>query len=182
MSETSAPAPSLLGRLAAVWGIIGVIWLLADAVHGVGMVAWEAIQGDPFTPLQWGFAALWVGFMAYSEGYRGFQSRLAPRVVVRAGVLARDPQPLRVLLAPAFVIGFFAGNRRRLLTSWGITIAIVGVVLVVRQFPQPWRGIIDFGVVVGLGWGIAAVAWFAVQALLGNPPDIDPQMPEAPDQ
>lgn len=182
MPTPDPASPSLYGRSAALWGIVGVLWILLHAIAGVGSYAADALRGDPFTPAQWGFAAVWVGFMAYTEGYRGFQTRLAPRVAVRAVVLARRPTALRACLAPAFVIGFFGGNRRRLITSWGITIAIVAVVLIVRQFPQPWRGIVDGGVVVGLGWGSLSVLWFAVQAALGHPPEVDPQLPDAEDR
>ena len=38
------------------------------------------------------------------------------------------------------------------------------LVFVVHQLGQPWRGILDAGVVVGLTWGSAAVLLFAVRA------------------
>ena len=34
---------------------------------------------------------------------------------------------------------------------------MVIIVVVVHQFPQPWRGIVDAGVVVGLGWGVVCL-------------------------
>ena len=37
---------------------------------------------------------------------------------------------------------------------WIGTTAIVGLVLLVQGFSQPWRGIADAGVVVGLTWGL----------------------------
>lgn len=134
---------------------------------------------EPLTAAQWVFAAVWLVFMGYAEGYRGFQKRFAPRVVARAIALARDPRPLRVLLAPAFCIGYFGARRRRVITAWSITAVIVLIVLGVRQVPQPWRGLVDLGVVVGLGWGLAAVAVFAVRALAGHPPDVSPELPVA---
>jgi hypothetical protein len=174
------PHYSPLGRLAATWGILGVFVILGRAIAKVGVIALEASRGEPFTLAQTAFAVGWVGFMAYSEGYRGFQLRFAPRVVARAAALAREPTLLRSLLAPLFVIGYFAGTRRRLITAWGVTLAIVGVVVVVRDLAQPWRGIVDGGVVVGLGWGTAALAWFSLQALLGRIPLVDPQLPDKP--
>ncbi len=171
----SAPIPTAtpLGRLAAIWGVAGVAAILVHAIAGVGAIAVEALRGPPFTAAQWAFAALWVAFMAYTEGYRGFQLRFSPRTVARARALAQDPRPVRALLAPFFCIGYFAGTRRRLITAWGVTFAIVAVVVVVRGFPQPWRGIVDGGVVIGLGWGPASLLWSA-----WRPDDgMDPQLP-----
>jgi hypothetical protein len=55
---------------------------------------------------------------------------------------------------------------------------IVALVLLVRQLPQPWRGIVDAGVVVGLTWGALAITYFTVRALQGAampvPPDVPP--------
>jgi len=38
-------------------------------------------------------------------------------------------------------------------------------VMAVRLLPQPWRGIVDCGVVAGLVTGIASVLWFWARAL-----------------
>jgi hypothetical protein len=35
-----------------------------------------------------------------------------------------------------------------------LLVTIVTLILAVRLLPQPWRGIVDGGVVVGLGWGV----------------------------
>lgn len=178
MSGPALASPSFVGRFAATWGIVGVVLILGRAIAKVGLIAAEAWGGDPLTGAQWAFAVGWIGFMAYSEGYRGFQQRFAPRVVVRARALAQRPTLLRGLLAPFFVIGYFAGTRRRLITSWGVTVAIVFVVQGVRLLDQPWRGLVDAGVVIGLGWGVAAVLWLSFGALRGRFPDVDPQLPE----
>jgi hypothetical protein len=41
--------------------------------------------------------------------------------------------------------------------AWVGTLAIIILVLLVNQLSQPWRGIIDAGVVVGLTWGLASL-------------------------
>ena len=41
---------------------------------------------------------------------------------------------------------------------------IIGFVLIARQLPQPWRGIVDAGVVVGLGLGIISILYFMISA------------------
>jgi len=33
----------------------------------------------------------------------------------------------------------------------------------VRRLAQPWRGIIDAGVVVGLAWGVGSVVYYALR-------------------
>ena len=42
---------------------------------------------------------------------------------------------------------------------------IVAFVLVIPYLAQPWRGIVDAGVVVGLLWGLITIVVFAFQPL-----------------
>jgi hypothetical protein len=58
--------------------------------------------------------------------------------------------------------------------SWVGTTAIILLVVLVHRLDQPWRGIVDAGVVVGLGWGLisllhATVATFVRAAYLISP-------------
>jgi len=116
--------------------------------------------------------------MGYSEGYRGFQLGFSPRIAARALWLSRNPSLLRGLLAPAFCMGFFGATKRRTLTSWCVLAGIVGIVSLVRLLPQPWRGIVDFGVVVGLTWGLLAMLVFAWQAVSRRDRfAVDPELP-----
>ena len=55
---------------------------------------------------------------------------------------------------------------------------IVLLVVAVRQLPQPWRGIVDLGVVVGLFAGALSIVFFAVQAVGGRLPEIAPDWPD----
>ena len=52
------------------------------------------------------------------------------------------------------------------------------LVALVRRLDQPWRGIIDAGVVVGLAWGLAALWIFTARAFgprgLDHPADVVP--------
>jgi hypothetical protein len=43
---------------------------------------------------------------------------------------------------------------------------------------QPWRGIVDAGVVVGLGIGTASIVWHAVRAMAGTPPPVGADLPD----
>lgn len=165
------------GALGVAWGLFGVSLILGSAIWRLGERAWAAFQ-YPFSTTQWlvliGFAA----FMAVGEGYRGFQKGFSPRVAARTRYLARHPNGLRVLLAPLFCMGYWGATRRRQIVTWCLTLAIIGLVLLFRLLPQPWRGILDFGVVLGLSWGLIALWVYAWQALTRARFDHDPEVAE----
>ncbi len=163
--------------MAFAWGLIGVVALLSQALVRLGVLAWEAIDGGLSTT-QWAVLAGWVAVMAHSEGYRGFHRRFSPRVVARALHLRRHPTPVRVALAPLFCMSLFGASRRGTIVARSVVVGIVTLVLVVRTLDQPWRGIIDAGVVVGLGIGLTSLLGFLVAAALGRPPEIDPDLGE----
>jgi hypothetical protein len=172
----ATPPPSPLGLAGAVLGVAGVLVLLGSAVYRLLPRAIEPISTG-LAPWQWGLYAAIAIFIAYTEGYRAMQLRFGPRVVARAIVLARDPRLWLVLLAPAFAMALLHARRRRLIASWILVVAIVVMVILVQRLDQPYRGMIDGGVVVGLSWGIATILAVSVQALRGRPPAIDPDLP-----
>ncbi len=170
-----------MGRLASAWGIIGVLALLGQALWRLTPMAVEAVAGG-LTTVQWVVLSIWVLLNAHAEGYRGFHCRFSPRVVARAAVLARDPRPAWIVFAPLFCMSLFHASRRGLIVSRILVVAIVLLVIAVRQLDQPWRGIIDAGVVVGLGIGTLSLLYFLVRAGLGHaspmPPDLPPDSPQ----
>lgn len=172
------PEPTRLVYVAAFWGVLGFAALIAKALWQLTPMALEPLRNHSMTTLQLALYAGWVLFMAYSEGYKGFQRQLAPRMAARSLYLARYPRPLWVVLAPAFCMGLFHATRRRLIVSWTILIGVVVLVIAVRHLDQPWRGIVDGGVVVGLTWGIIAVLWYFVLALTGRLPDVELDVPQ----
>lgn len=162
----SRDAPrSGLGTFAAVWGVVGVAAVLLRAIGNLAPKAIEGLRRE-LSVTTWIATAAWIGFMAYSEGYRGFQRGFSPRVVARAAELAARPTLVRALLAPLYCMSLFAAERRRMIVSWTLAVGIVGLILVVSQLAQPWRGIIDAGVVVGLSWGLVAMLAFVVIRLV----------------
>ncbi len=154
---------TLPGLLAALWGAAGVALLLSSAIYRLGQRALE-IQDYSLGFLEWGVLVVWSVFMMVSEGYRGFQKGFSPRVAARARWLARNPAPVRGLLAPAFCMGFFTATRRRMIASWAVTCGIVLLIVAVSFLEQPWRGIVDTGVVLGLLWGLVAMLIYLVKA------------------
>ena len=80
--------------------------------------------------------------------------------------------------APLFCMGFFHAQRRRLIISHSLTLGIIVLILLIKLLPQPWRGIVDAGVVVGLAWGLVALLIFAVQGLRSADYDYSPEVSE----
>jgi len=102
--------------------------------------------------------------MAWSEGYRGFQRSYAPRFALRVEQLREQP-PWSRWLAPLYAMGLYRDARQRLIRTYLLTGAIVALVLLFQLIPQPWRGVLDAGVVVGLSWGLLACWWHCYQTL-----------------
>jgi hypothetical protein len=145
---------------AGAWGLVGVLALLGDAIYRLIPKVLAAFE-LPFTALEWITVVGWCAFMAYSEGYRAFHRAFSPRVVARARHLAAHPRPVFVVIAPLYCMGFVHATRRRLIASWCVWLGIVGLIVLVRQAPQPWHGIIDAGVVLGLGAGVLSILYYA---------------------
>lgn len=163
-------------RFATIWGLAGVFLLLMNAVVRLTPRALEPLRSG-MTGWQWALYAASIIFNAYAEGYRAFQLQFAPRVVARALHLGRNPRPLHVALAPIYCMALFHATRRRLIASWCVLVGVVILVIVINRVDQPWRGILDAGVVVGLTWGMIAMAVYAVQAAAGRPPRTSPDLP-----
>ncbi len=120
------------------------------------------LENSDMSEVHWLALVFSVIYMAYAEGYKGFHLGFAPRVVVRARYLATNPRPLHVLLAPFFCMGYIYATRRRQILSIALTTMIICFVLIARSMPQPWRGILDAGVVVGLSLGVLSIAYFLI--------------------
>ena len=82
-----------------------------------------------------------------------------------------------ILLTLPFVMSLYHSQRRQKIVSYTFIVVLVALILAVRALPQPWRGIIDGGVVVGLGLGALSVVHFWVRGLRGDPPPA-PDLPE----
>lgn len=152
----------LVGVIGFIWGIGGIIMLLVFAIFRLSGMIFEMDQAT-LSLWQWGVMGFWLAYMVWAEGYKGFYKAFAPRVVVRASYLAAHPRPLHVLFAPLFCMGYIHATSKRRLVSIGVTSMIVCFVLIVRLLPQPWRGIIDVGVVAGLGVGVLSILFFVLK-------------------
>lgn len=161
----------------ALWGMSGVLLLLGSAVYRLTPLAIDAFSYD-WSWRHWSSLALMTFFMAYAEGYRAFQQGFSPRVAARARYLRDHPNFVHALLAPLFCMAYFHAPRRRRITSISVTAGIVILVVLVRLLPQPWRGIIDGSVVVGLAWGLVSLLIFGYQAFTADRFNYSPEVPE----
>jgi hypothetical protein len=154
---------SFLGTLGALWGLAGVLGLLLSACYRLWPKAVDAFS-HAFTWYHWTSLIVIVLGMAYAEGYKGFQKAFSPRTAARARHLRQNPRIDHVLLAPFFCMGYFHATKRRKITSISLTLGIIVLIILVSFVAQPWRGIIDAGVVVGLMWGIVSLFMFSIQS------------------
>jgi hypothetical protein len=164
--------------LIVFWGIGGVALLLLQAILRLAPLALEPLSRGLGT-LESVTYASWVGFSVYAEGYRGFQRAFVPRVVARAFYLARSPRPIFAMLAPVFCMALIHARPRRLVASWALFAFIVVAVIFIRRLPYPWRGILDGGVVAGLGYGLVCLCVAGARALAGEPQDHALDLPTA---
>ena len=153
-------------KLGFIWGVGGVILLLSTALFRLGPYAME-LQHVQLDGLHWAALTFSIVFMAYAEGYRGFYQQFSPRVVMRAASVGRSTEWHHILLAPLFCMGFIHATRARKIVAFSLTTMIICFIILVRLMPQPWRGIIDAGVVVGLAIGILSLVYFVIVAIKG---------------
>ena len=154
-------------NLGFAWGIGGVVLLLLFAIYRLLPLALDLV-GTNMSTMHWLSLVFSILYMGYAEGYKGFHLAFAPRVIVRANYLKQNPRLTHVLLAPLFCMGFIYATTRRRLSSIALTCMIIVFIMIARLLPQPWRGILDAGVVVGLSLGIASIIYFLI-ALYNRP-------------
>jgi len=166
--------------------VAGFLLLLVYTIYKLAPIAVEAFSHNLLWH-HWAVLVINTGLLAYYEGYRGFQKGLSPRVVARAKHLKKHPRLLHVLLAPLYCMGYFHSTKKRKIVVYSLTIGIIILVLtgramsrvlLVRLLDQPWRGIVDAGVVVGLSWGLISVLAFSLLASTSDNFDYSPELPE----
>ena len=164
----STPVPDRMS-LTSVWGITGIVVLLGNTILRLAGIVAEGLSDYPVAAWQWVLLLVWVVFMAWTEGYQGFQRGYSRRVVIRALQLSTEPAVLPRLLAPAVCMGLLFAPKARMVFSWTLVLGIAAVVVAMRLVPQPWRAIIDAGVVAGLSWGLVAILVYFTNAIRGLP-------------
>jgi len=175
MSMLPGGRAEVLGLVGAVWGLAGLSALLVFAVYRL----WGVVVAGMEWPWGWqhiALASVNAVFMAWSEGWRGFQRSFSPRVAARLKWLRDHPSTVRAVFAPLFAMGYFGATRERLIGIYALTGGIVVLIVVVHLLPQPWRAALDIGVVLGLTWGIVSTLVCAWRALGGETYDVEPDV------
>ena len=135
-----------------------------------------AIFNLKLTLLEWIVLIGWSIFMVITEGYRGFQKQFSPRFAARTWHLVNHGKPVDLILAPLYCMGYFHATKKRMLTSWLLTAGIALLIIIVSFMPQPWRGIVDWGVLAGLLYGLFWVYVFIVRVVKSRSYIVDPEI------
>lgn len=141
---------------AFAWAVAGLVLLLGSAVFRLGGRGIEAIAGG-LTPLEWLALLLVTVVFVVGEGYFALARKWVPRTLGRAAGLRSESRLLPRLLAPFHAMGLVFVPWRTALRHWAGVAAIIVAVLIVRAFPDPWRGIVDFAVAAALAVGVIAL-------------------------
>ena len=167
----------MISALGSLWGLGGVVLLLGYAIVRLIPIVGEGLA----QPLTWSHWTVFGGnilLMAYYEGYRGFQKGFSPRVAARAKYLYDHPSLWPALLAPLFCLGYFYTTRKRKIVTYTLTVMIILFIILVHQLNQPWRGLVDAGVVVGLTWGVLSILFYGLQAFTSVEFNHSPEVPK----
>lgn len=159
MFERQDNRSGITAKLTVLWGIAGVSGLLTSAIYRLTPRALASLD-FAWNLYHWGFVLFFLIFMLYSEGWRGFHQKFSPTVAARLRYLKQQGTLVDKLLAPLFGMGYFHATRRRKITSFGVTSGVIILIILVHFIPQPWRGMIDFGVIAGLAMGVVDLWYF----------------------
>jgi hypothetical protein len=157
------------------WAVVGWGGALALAIGRISAVVVDAFAYD-LAPPELMLLVANTALLGWAEGYRGFQKKFSPRAASRVLYLRSHATPVTALLAPFFCIGLFGATPRLLRVTWIGTALIVLAVLAVQQLPQPWRGLVDAGVVLGLGWGLVSFLVMTSAALAVGASAVAPEV------
>lgn len=165
----------------ALWGTLGVVMLLLNAIKRLLPIALQPFGQNDFQPVHILSYIVWTIYMSYAEGYQAFHLKFSPLVVRRALTIYDNPTVMKCILAGPYSMGLFGATKKRMLVSWLMMIGVFVLVKLVKVLPYPWRSIVDSGVVAGLSIGTFSICWHFVRAIFGRLPDIDPCLPK-PDE
>jgi len=136
--------------------VLGVSALFSAAIWRLGGRGVTTIQAG-LGGFEWVVLVLLTAVFVYGEGYRALDRQWVPGLIRRARALGHAGSAWLRLLGPLYGMALIGVERPRMLRAWAGTVAIVGAVLLVRLFPEPWRGIVDFAVAAALAWGLVGI-------------------------
>jgi hypothetical protein len=140
--------------IASHWAVLGVAFTFAEAITRVSYVCYRSIERG-LSLVEWLVFAALVASFGYWEGERALRRRFAPTVVARAFELeSTSARRWMILLAPLYAMSLVGAARSSLVRSWVAVAGIAAAVIVVRQLPSPFRGLVDGAVAVALSVGL----------------------------
>jgi hypothetical protein len=145
------------GLVASAWALLGIVVLLLFAVVRLGRNGLTTLQ-EGLRAEEWVALVGLTTLFVYAEGRRALQQRWVPQVIRRAAALRKQRALVYRILAPLYGMSLIGARPGIVMRAWAISGAIVVAALVVRAFPEPWRGITDLAVAAALAWGLAAIA------------------------
>ena len=151
------------GFVAVIWAVSGLFMLLGFASWRLSAYTIESFS-MPLNWLHWVVLIGWTIFMAHGEGYKGFQLKFSPRFAARCKYLLHNATWIQTFLAPLFCMAYFHAPKKRIIATFALTIMIIAFIFTFRLIPQPWKGLLDFGVVFGLLWGIFSTTYYCFKA------------------
>ena len=154
----------IFGIIGAFWGFIGVSLIL---LHGMSCVIPHVLSLE-LSNLNWYhyfFLILSIVILGYTEGYKGFQLSFSPRTAERVNLVSKNPNFKNVIFSPLFCMGFFGISKKRMKITYLLTFSIILLIILIEKMSDPWRGIIDAGVFVGLSWGLLSFWFFSYKSL-----------------
>ena len=164
--------------IATIWGITGVTLLIGTAIIRLFGKAQVAFSGEyQLTAIHWCVLVAFSLFMLITEGYRGFQKKFSPRTAARTHFLYLNTTLKRLIFAPLFCMGYFDANKKTRIIATSLTVGIILLILMMRFVPQPWRGLLDVGVVLGLSYGLISYYCFLVKVFTKKNHGHSPEMP-----
>ena len=157
-------APAAGGRPVAAWALAGSAAILVRALVALGARGVATVQGG-LGPGEWAALLGLTAAFVYGEGVLALERRWVPHVVERARRLRSHDGLFLRLAAPLYAFSLVGAPPRVLARAWAGVGLIVLAVLVVRAFPEPWRGIVDLAVAAALAWAVVALLRQAPRAL-----------------
>ncbi|MHB1169372.1 MAG: hypothetical protein ACYC28_08845 [Longimicrobiales bacterium] len=141
---------------AVTWAVVGLVLVLGKAAYSLG-IRGVAVIAAGLTTLEWAVLLVLTVLFAVGEGWYALARRWVPHALRRAESLRRESRLLPRLLAPLHAMSLVYVPRSTALRAWGGVVAITLAVVIVRSFPEPWRGIVDFAVASALSIGVVAI-------------------------
>jgi len=151
-------------KLYKIYSIGGIIAIFSSAIFRLYPHVKEGFSYQ-FSTLNWIVMIAYLIIMIVGKGYFALYRSFVPRVINRSKILIAEGKLLDRLLAPLYCMGFFKAPIKRLIISYAMLSFIITFISSASRISQPWRGIIDLGVIVGLSIGIISLLFLGIKEL-----------------